>query len=363
MDTRDVTALGEQATLGGLLLDPAPLAGLRQWLRPGDFADTWHGWVFTTLLERHTAHHPIDPVTVGQDMTARYGRRLAALPRLHTLVANTPHAGHVVEYARVVVDAALRREVAGLGVLLRAAAAQTAFDATTAPMAATCNLVDAGLDTAAERWATANGVAHDPVVVPLALRAAARNGDVRESAARYLDAHPARDLRAEHQHEIDLVGTLIAHPEHIAAVADWLPPQRIGDPAWRLLYATTLELAELGRPVDLITVAATAARYAHHGPDLPTVEELRDVVDAGWLAWPSAVLRAVAADQVRRLADVGADQLSQAAGNPGVQVGDIADTGHLITAALRRTATGLPAAGNTSPAPAVVSIRHEAVRR
>ncbi len=363
MDTRDVTALAEQATLGALLLDSAPLTPIRQWLRPGDFADTWCGWVFTTMLERHTAREPIDPVLVGQDMTARHGRRLAALPQLHTLVANTPQASHVTEYARVVVDAALRREITGLGVLLRAAAAQTAFDGSAIPMTATCNLVDAGFDTAAERWATALGVAHDPVVVPLALRAAARNGDARESAARYLDAHPPRDVGAEHQHEVDLVGTLIAHPEHIAAVADWLPPQRIGDPAWRLLYATTLELAELGRPVDLITVASTAARYAHHGPELPALDDLRSVVEAGWLAWPSAVVRTVAADQVRRLADVGADQLSQAAANPGVQVGDIADTGHLITAALRRTATGLPTASDATPIRPVIGIHPEAVGR
>lgn len=363
MDTRDVAALAEQAALGALLLDPAPLTAIRQWLRPGDFADTWRGWVFTTILERHTAREPIDPVLVGQDMTARHGRRLAALPRLHTLVANTPQIRHVAEYAQVVLDAALRREITGLGVLLRAAAAQTAFDGTAVPMTTTCNLVDAGLDTAAERWATALGIAHDAVVVPLALRAAARSGDARESAARYLDAHPPRDAAEEHQHEVDLVGTLIAHPEHIAAVADWLPPQRIGDPAWRLLYATTLELVELGRPVDLITVAATAARYAHHGPDLPEVDELRSVVEAGWLAWPNAVVRTVAADQVRRLADVGADQLAQAAANPGVQVGDIADTGHLITAALRRTAAGLPATRDATPNRPVIGIHPEAVRR
>ena len=363
MDPRDVADAAEAATLGAFLLDPAPLGEVRRWLRPGDFADSWHRWVFTAVLERHTAGQRVDPLVVGADLRARYGTRLADLPRLHTLVAGTPHPGHGPEYARTVAESGLRRETASLGVLLRAAAAQSAFDHSPVPVAATCNLVDAGLDTAAARWATATGRPHEQVVVPLALRAAARNGEAREGAARYLDVHPARDPAAEHAHVIALVGTLIAHPEHIATVAAWLPASRIGDPAWRLIYATTVELAELGQPVDLVTVAAASTRYAHHGPTLPTLVELGDVVDAGWLAWPPHLVRTVAGDLLRSLADFGADQLRHAAANPGVQIGDIADIGHALTTTLRHTATALPAAPARPIRPAQPIVRLQGLGR
>ncbi|HWB36058.1 MAG TPA: DnaB-like helicase N-terminal domain-containing protein, partial [Rugosimonospora sp.] len=122
MRDRDVTDLAEQATLGALLIDPAPLGQIRRWLRPGDFAGQWHEWVYTTLLERHVAGEPIDPVAVGAAMVERFGTRLADQPRLHTLLAATPHAAHAAAYARIVLDGGLRREVAGSGVLLRAGA-------------------------------------------------------------------------------------------------------------------------------------------------------------------------------------------------------------------------------------------------
>ena len=365
MRDRDVTQLAEQATLGALLVDPTPLAEIRRWLRPGDFATLWHDWVYTTLLERHTAGEPIDPVAVGAAMVDRFGARLADQPRLHTLLASTPHAAHAVAYARIVLDGGLRREVAGTGVLLRAGALQTTLNGTQAPLIATCNVVDAGLDSAASRWAEATGQPHDDVVVPLALRAAAHNVDARESAARYLEANPARDAAAEQQHVVELVGTLIAQPAHIPGVVDWLPPSRITDPAWRLIYAATIELSEIGAPIDLVTVAAASSRYAHHGPALPGLDELRDAVELGWTAYPPQVLRTVAGDQIRHLADIGADQINQAANNPGVQIADIADTGLVITTTLRRTAAALPGTTATTTPAAVVApvLRAGGVRR
>ena len=355
MRERDVTQLAEQAALGALLVDPAPLGQIRPWLRPGDFASLWHEWVYTTLLERHSAGEPIGPVAVGEAMVDRFGPRLADVPRLHTLLASTPHSAHAAAYARIVLDGGLRREVDGLGVLLRAGALQTTLDGAQAPLMATCNVVDAGLDAAASRWAHATGQPHDDVVVPLSVRAATRNLDARESAARYLEAHPVPEAAAEHRHVVDLVGTLIAQPAHIRDVVGWLPPSRIADPAWRLIYAATLELSELGAPVDLVTVAAASHRYAHHGPALPGLDELRDAVEAGWNAYPPQVARAVVGDQLRHLADVGADQIHQAANNPGVLIAEITDTGHAITAALRSVvSSGVRSAASNSPAPVAV---------
>lgn len=343
----DIEQLAEQATLGALLRDPACLEQIRGWLRAGDFAHPWHREVFATILERHVAGEPVDVLAVAEALKERLGAQQARAIDLTALPSVAPPRPAVDQYARMVLDAGLRREIAGLGVLLRAGAVQAGVDRTAVPLTQTCNLVDAGLDSAAARWATANGKRHDEVVVPLALRAASRNWEARESAARYLAANPTRDLEAEREHVVQLVGALIAHPEAIGEVADWLPVSRIPDPGWRLIYGTTVELADLGLPVDLITVAWATRQHAQHGPALPGLDELRAAVEAGWFTTPHVAARAVALDQARLLADTGAHQLHQAALNTGVLIEDLTDTGHLITTALRRTATALPAETGT----------------
>jgi hypothetical protein len=342
MFDEDTTRLAEQATLGGLLLDPGALGEVQRWLRAGDFAETWHGQVFTAMLERRAAHEPIDPRTMGTALTERFGARRANLPRLADLLHVTPPRPDPVTYARMVLDGGLRREIAGTGVLLRAAAVQTACDRLAVPVTATCNIVDAAMDCAAARWATATGQPHDEVVVPLALRAVLRNTEARMGADKYLAAHPVRDHTAEHHHTTALIGALVAHPDAVPAVADWLPVARIADPGWRVIYGAVIDLAELGHHVDLVTVAWAARTHAHHGVPIPTLSELRGAVEDGWRTQLAPAIQAVAGDQVRHLADAGAAQLVAGAANPGVQVSDLVDTGHLLTHALRHTATAMP---------------------
>ncbi|NUU15834.1 hypothetical protein HP550_01035 [Cellulomonas humilata] len=337
----DVVQLAEQATLGALLLEPARLGEVQKWLRAGDFADLWHAQLFTTLLEHHAAHDPIAPQTVARALVDRVGSRQANMPRFADLLHVTPPHPDAIGYARLVLDSGLRHEIAGQGVLLRAAALQSALDGVPQPILSTCNLVDAGLDVAAARWAAGHGLPHDTVVVPLALRPALRNTEARMGADKYLTAHPARDLLTERRHTVELIGALIASPDHVAVVATWLTPARIHDPAWRAIYATLVELADLGQHVDLVTVAWEARKHAQHGPALPGLNELRAAVDDGWHTQVHSAERSVAGDQIRHLADTGADQLLAGAANPGVLVTDLVDTGHLIADALRRTATGL----------------------
>lgn len=365
MFIEDTTRLAEQATLGGLLLEPSALDEVQRWLRAGDFNEHWHGQVFLTLLERRAAGQPIDPHTMGTALVDRLGARRANLPRVADLVRVTPQRPDPAGYARMVLDGGLRREIAGTGVLLRAAAVQTACDRMPTPVTATCNIVDAAMDCAAARWSKATGQPHDEVVVPLALRAALRNTDARLGADRYLSTHPTRDPATERRHLITLIGALIAHPDHISAVADWLPSTRIPDLGWRAVYGTLVELAELGQHLDLVRVAWALRGHAHHQPALPGLHELHTAVETGWRAQLAPAIQAVAGDQVRQLADAGAAQLVAGAANPGVVIADLVDTGHLVTAALRRTATAIPIPLDRTPRSAtVVGIRQgEAVSR
>jgi hypothetical protein len=344
MRTDDVARLSEQSTLGALMLHPEALDEVRRWLRPDDFADTWHAQVYAAMLERQGVGG-LDPNSMAAVLVDRLGLEPAHLPRFADLLHATPPLPQPLPYARMVLDAGLRREAAGLGILLQAAALATTVDHSARPLTATCLVVDAGLDVVAGRWDQAGGLRGSPVVVPLHLRAATANtgATARLAAEKYLTAHPPRDLGAEREHVIALVGTLVAHPDLIGSVAEWLTPNRIADPAWRLIYGATIELAELGQQVDLTTVAWAVHAHAHHGPALPSLEELRGVVDAGWYAHPPEMIRTVACDQARAIADLGAAHLRTGAANPGVLVTDLVDAGHTITAALRTISAALPA--------------------
>ncbi|MGW6130800.1 DnaB-like helicase N-terminal domain-containing protein [Cellulomonas sp. NPDC055163] len=340
IDHDDAVQLAEQATLGTLLYRPDTVQQVGSWLRPGDFADMWHAHVYRLIHDRHLTGHPLSAVELGDHMLAELGPRRANIVRIHDLLAAAPTKPDPVVYARMVLDAGLRREIAGLGILLSAGALQSSLTGGPAPLVNSCALVDAGLDSCATRWATATGEPAGREEPPARLRTALQGRDLRLAADKYLRSHPRRDLVAENTHEATLVGALIAHPDAIPTVADWLPPTRVVTPIWRTVYAATLELAELGQPVDLVTVTAATLRLSRHQP-APTLPMLRAAVDEGRLTDPAHAASDVAADQIRRIADKGADQLTTGAGNAGLRIGDLVDTGHLVTDALRRTAREL----------------------
>ena len=338
----DAARLAEQATLGSLILQPQRIEEVRPWLRPADFADALHGQVYSVLCERHAAGDPIDAVSVAATLVGRAPGMSPAI-RVHDLIQAVPPTAHPETYARIVAEAGLRREVAGLGVLLRAGALQSALSRESVPMTATCSLVDAALVSIARRWDAATGTPRPAgEATPIQLHAALRNPDLRLGADRLVRTHPGRDVGAEHAREAWLVGSLITHPRDVLVVGACLPPQRISSPTWRTVYGATLELCELAQPVDVVTVATATARLSHHGQPAPTMTQLFEVVDAARHTSPKEAERAVWADQIRRIADNGADQLFKGAANPGLQLGDLIDTGRIITTALRDSAQMLP---------------------
>jgi hypothetical protein len=338
----DAARLAEQATLGSLILEPQHLTQVRPWLRAADFADTLHGQVYSVLCERQAAGEAIDPQTMAHALVGRAPGMSPAI-RVHDLIRVVPPVAHAETYARIVAEAGLRREVAGLGVLLRAGALQCALSRESVPMTSTCSLVDAALVSIARRWDTATRTPRPPTEpTPIQLHAALRNPDLRLGADKLLRTHPGRDLKEEHANEVLLVGALITHPRDISTIGSCLPPQRISSPPWRTVYGAMLDLHETGQPVDLVTVAHATTRLSHHGQPAPSMAQLHEVVDAARHTSPRDVEQAVWIDQIRRIADNGADQLLKGAANPGLQLSDLIDTGHMVTTALRDGARMLP---------------------
>ena len=357
IDRDEAVRLAEQATLGSLLYLPQAVDDVGRWLRSGDFADPWHAQVYRLIREHHAAGHPLDATALGSEMLRELGPRRANLVGVHDLLAAAPTRPDPAVYSRMVLDAGLRREIAGLGVLLRAGALQSAQTGGPAPVVNSSALVDAALNSCSARWAQAIGNPGPADETPVRLRPALHNADLRLGADKYLRVHPARDPAAEQEHEAALVGALIAHPAAIGEVARWLPPGHISAPAWRTVYTATVELAELGQPVDLATVAWATGRLSHHDQPAPAFAELREAVDNGRLIDPRPAAAAVAGDQLRRIADNGAHQLMLGADNPGLLVSDLVDTGHLVTTALRSIAQELPHSARQANRPALAVVR------
>jgi replicative DNA helicase len=103
----------DYATIGGLLLAPAQLEAVSDWLRAGDFARPLCGEVYETLTAMQAESTPIDPVTVLGEFR-RHGRlradgypagELIAMIEAVPMPAMTPH------YARLVLEAAMFRRI------------------------------------------------------------------------------------------------------------------------------------------------------------------------------------------------------------------------------------------------------------
>lgn len=335
--------LAEAATLGSLLVDPTAVGRVVGWLRAADFADPWHTEVYTVILERHAAREQVDAEQVGLHLRNRLGPQHANLPRILDLLRTAPVPPQPLRYAAMVLESSLRREVAGQGVLLRAAALSAALARESGPVTVGTAMVDAALTAGEQRWKLATGESA-PGVRPVraGLEPVLRNTDRAVAADRFLTAHPPVDLREVREHEQRLIAALVCHPSQVSWTARWLRPDALFDRPWRAVYSALIDLVDRGDPVDVVTLAwevQHASRRAGPGPDTAT---LLRAVDAAAADDPGYLGRLVAGDLVRRTADTAAQALSAAAANPGVDVRDLFETGRLHTGSVRAAATALP---------------------
>lgn len=326
--------VAERATLGALLLDPAAIDVIGRWLRAADFADPWHGEVFRTLRELRAAGGEVGPAEVGRHLLTRVGPTRANLPQIADLLRAVPACPEPQVYAVMVLEAALRREIAGHGVLLRAGALATNADGTARPVVAVTATVDSLLDAAESRWNAAvglvepgNGARSMTPARPAAVSALA--------ADRYLRAHPPTASDQVADHEADLIACLINKPDHLGTISGWLRPAAVGAATWRPVYEAMLSLRQNRSRIDPVTVLWEIQRAAPargRGPE-PSVVLARTEATAA--ASPEYLALVVAGDHLCTVADRAAESLQVAAANPGVQVDDLFGTGHAFTAALR----------------------------
>lgn len=102
----------EEAVLGCVLINPACLESVAQYIQVEDFFVARNGWVFQAMLSLSARREEIDSLTVCEEL--RSTKRLSEVGgpayMLH-LTNNTPTSIHAVTYANIVARCAVRRRL------------------------------------------------------------------------------------------------------------------------------------------------------------------------------------------------------------------------------------------------------------
>ena len=340
------TALAERATLGTLLVDPAQIVAVQGFLRPADFLHIWHRNIYAAMLTRQIAKDPITPTDIHGDLIAgghpEENRRAVRLVELMEVPPARPKARR---YAAMVLEASLRRQVRDLGLLLQAGAVVAAAE-TAGPGVAHADPfaeIEAQLRDARQRWNAATTGTVDTPITPDVKQldiAAAYRTSVALRAARLVDAatqpRAGRVLRAE----LNVLAAVLAVPSKLAAVRMRITSSLFTDETHLATYAAICDLADLGEPIDAITVCWQAQReqtLRGKGLDADAVLQLTIDPPAGDPGYHAGVMADLAS---RTVADRCAHQLALAAGHPGINVADLLDTAGNHVAAVQRAITG-----------------------
>ena len=118
----------EQSLLGAMLLDKETMARVVDVVRPEDFYDERHGFVFGAMRELYDSHRPVDLVTVTE-VLANQGNleRVGGASKLAALTTGTPSAAHAAQYAEIVANkATLRRLISAASMIGELAFKETA---------------------------------------------------------------------------------------------------------------------------------------------------------------------------------------------------------------------------------------------
>lgn len=120
-------AEAEEAVLGSLLIDPSALYEIEHFLRAADFYRTTNRWVYEAILGLRSAASSIDVLTVSSELRRREQLEdVGGEGAVITLLNAVPTSINVEAYARLVHDAAVRREMlAAAGRIAKAAYDET----------------------------------------------------------------------------------------------------------------------------------------------------------------------------------------------------------------------------------------------
>lgn len=104
----------EESLLGSILIDPDCIKSAVSIVQASDFFITKHAWVYTATCDLYTRGMPIDYLTLCDALDKRSQLvEIGGTPFVSHLLGVVPTALHAYAYAKLVVDAAVRRGLLG----------------------------------------------------------------------------------------------------------------------------------------------------------------------------------------------------------------------------------------------------------
>ncbi|MGH3356648.1 MAG: DnaB-like helicase N-terminal domain-containing protein [Nocardioidaceae bacterium] len=108
----------EAAAIGGLIIQPAALDHVRDWLEADDFAHPHYGDWYTHLLAMRERGQPIDQVTLLAALRRadQLGPQGQHADELATIALAAPVPASTLAYCRVVLEESVRDQIAAAGI-------------------------------------------------------------------------------------------------------------------------------------------------------------------------------------------------------------------------------------------------------
>ncbi|WP_380169767.1 DnaB-like helicase N-terminal domain-containing protein [Jannaschia sp. R86511] len=321
-------AVAERALVGALLWDPAAVADVA-WLQVEDFSSPQSVALWSHLVQEHETgprKTPLDAGAVSAALTAtgQWHRDLVSPLAIATVMHEAIDTPAHRDYASMVLEASIRRQVRGLGVVVTDAvnagptavtrAAATGVAISTAAQqrldlaAGRREQVDPDLEALSRAWAGPHG---------LEARRAASKAQTRDAAQEATAGSPDGALRGEAAELAVLAATAYdaqVRPELLARFRphDFTSPQR------QATRSAVGALADTDRPIDPVTLTWEQARAARvHGPGL-TSADLRELRQ--WSALGMAGAAGMAAQSATSLTRQATTAVAAAATDPAVDI-------------------------------------------
>ncbi|GGJ75245.1 hypothetical protein GCM10010123_01550 [Pilimelia anulata] len=248
----------EQALLGALLAEPVPAGPEFGHLRPGDFGNSLHAAVYTAITDTRTAYPHASGSTLTELVAERVNANGVAPDWLDGLRDTCPEPQHAAAYARMVIDAGLRRDIQQHAQRITTNAAHSRDEAGAAHL----NRLAAAL----ARQAQINAALIEADLDEPTPRQAA----LPEPTLAVEQADPARIMAEE-----ELLADLLQHPDQARQLGRFLHSDTFTSPQRQQVYETIISIGFDGDPIDELTVAwhleqTRTHERSQHLTDLPT---------------------------------------------------------------------------------------------
>jgi len=102
----------EESLLGGILIDPDAINKIIDMVSPEDFYKDVHGGIFDIMVGLYEKNEPIDIITVSSSAKDKGAiDKIGGIAYLNTLVDHMPSAANIVQYAKMVREKGLLRNL------------------------------------------------------------------------------------------------------------------------------------------------------------------------------------------------------------------------------------------------------------